>query len=140
MILYHGTTSNNLESINQQGLINPCLTQSIQLAEQYAGLATDKLNGSPVVLRVKLRDFSMLRADCDAIENPLFHDGHTTDHYKFLVESYLDKHDDIQDLQWGVSLRLVNCCRYEGLLENNITTPITVVEVASGYNCETAIL
>ncbi len=67
---YHGTSSNLLDDIRKNGLNNPYLAKTRELAQYYAKEAVDEHGGEPVVLRVSVPE-SSLRYDRASMDEPV---------------------------------------------------------------------
>ena len=70
-LFLHGTTSVLMASIRREGLWEPYLASSRELAEYYAGTAVDERGGRPVVLECLDIDEALLRVDRPAMDEPV---------------------------------------------------------------------
>ena len=70
MILYHLTSSKNMKNILKEGLKNPYLTDSLEIAEYYAECSCHELGGNIVILKVEF-DEENLRYDGAAMDEPV---------------------------------------------------------------------
>jgi len=69
MILYFGTSKNDLSLIESFGLRNPRLTDSLEFARGQASLAAAKAQSTPVLLAVKVYE-EELQYDGPAMASP----------------------------------------------------------------------
>lgn len=142
VVLLHGTTTEHLGSILAHGLTDPCLTDSEDLAEYYAGEAAERDGGVPVVLEVTV-ETSALRYDGASMDEPVGFDDRTGEELERLVLRVLAKMQRLHP-EWvrggyivvppscyGLSLRTVGSCRHEGTI-----APGRVVVEAVGASME----
>jgi hypothetical protein len=73
-VLYHGTSSKNLNKIKQYGLKQPYLTPMYGLAEYYAGESCEELGGQPIILKLRKIEYQYLLYDANAMDEPVMVD------------------------------------------------------------------
>ena len=85
LTFFHGTSNTHLESIFENGLSVPCLTDIVEVAEYFAEVASELDGGEPVVFSVEVKDTSNLRADAVMIEEPILR-GRLEEFYERIAE------------------------------------------------------
>lgn len=88
--LFHGTSSKYRESILTNGLREPYLTDSEELAYYYAETTCEEVGGEPLVLKVTVPTDS-LRYDRTAMDEPVVYDGYTEEELLKRVEEMFDR-------------------------------------------------
>lgn len=119
LTLYHGTAASRFDAIQREGLTNPYLTKSYEVAEYY-GEAQAEEDGTeiPIVLMVRVPDTANLRVDRPSFAEPLTfsmhdHDIWSEDEWHEALESgALRSPADEND--WEASLETVGSVRYAG--------------------------
>lgn len=128
MTLYHGTCDNCLDKIFTEGLIDPYLTNSLDLAKYYAEVSSEENEGNEVVLEVTV-DTNMLRIDDNSMCEPVSFDEYSTyeleeivqDKYNDLAKKHpelISKHNTIivPEHLYKVSLDTVASCWHKGIV------------------------
>lgn len=117
--LLHGTSTDRLASIQEQGLNSPFLTDDVEIAQYYAEEAAEDHSGMPVILRVLVRDLSKLRYDGAAMDEPVLRDE---EEIQEALNEVADDHPEwvkgdliiVPKTAWQVSLVIVSSVLYEG--------------------------
>lgn len=125
--LFHGTSTAHLSRIRAGGLANPCLVDDVETAAYYAGAEVDEALGDPIILRVRVPDTNLLRADFASFEEPL---SFTLQRHKVAEDDWFEKLNDpnsgiswpADDHDWQTSLRVVGAVRYAGILPPGVIT------------------
>lgn len=128
--LYHGTSSCKLEAIHSEGLINPFLTSSLDLAMYYAETATDEDEGDYLILQVEVEEKN-LRYDGNAMDEPVSvgvisikelealvrkkFNTLSLQHPEWIKDGYLI----IPATEYKASLEVVASCWHEGVIKSN---------------------
>jgi len=86
--LYHGTNSDQLPAIRKRGLLNPYLSNVLEVAQQYAEAADG--GGDPVVITVDV-DPSLLRVDRPSLVEPVGYGEYTGEDMEQRVSDALDE-------------------------------------------------
>jgi hypothetical protein len=105
--LYHGTDKNFLDSIMNNGLTRPYLTNDINIAEYY----TEDYD-EPIILKVMIPDATKLIPDYNSIEEPL------TYTLKKKEEQVWEEWQN-SEKTWNDSLEIVGSVRYDGTIHPN---------------------
>lgn len=126
MMAYHGTCSSYYEIIKREGLKNPYLARTIDLAEYYAEQISSLENkyydyGHPVVLEVIVRDTDKLRYDSRSMDEPVMisEDKRDSawDEVALLHPEWVE--DDMISIpisEWEVSWNVVGAVVYDGII------------------------
>ena len=91
--LYHGTCDNHLDKILKEGLINPYLTNSLDLARYYAEISSEENESNEAILEVTV-DTNLLRIDDNSMAEPVSFDDYTTYELEEIVQ---DVYDDLAE-------------------------------------------
>ena len=110
MVFYHGTNSELLGNINQEGLFQPYLTDSMELAEYYAE-ATDG-DGDPVILQVIVRNPGLLEPDRPSLAEPVGYGSILSEK----IEEQLKKMRSRDLERWEKTLPITRTVRYNGII------------------------
>jgi hypothetical protein len=134
--LYHGTSSEKVDLILNEGLKSPYLTNHLGLARYYASESVYECGGKPVLLRVRV-DKNNLRVDFHSLEEPVGFGGKTSDRIEEKVDRMYsrvekvhpewvkDDYIDIPEHEYDISLKTVGACRYDGII---LPTNIRILE------------
>lgn len=129
--LYHGTSDLYLDEILKNGLKEPYLTNSIDLASYYAEVTTDDVSGNEIILEVVV-DTDFLRIDENSMSEPVSFDDYTISELEDIVQEEWDKlaelhpkwvtsNNDssiihIPDEYYQASLDTVASCWFDGII------------------------
>ena len=118
---FHGTSSNRLPGIMRDGLKNPFLARTPELAQYYAEVAVDEEGGEPVVIQIRQIDQSSLRYDGAAMDEPVMASDErrdaawnkaTSEHPDWVKRGYIS----VPEKAWEVSWNGVDSARYKGVI------------------------
>lgn len=127
MLLFHGTSDQHLDAIQEEGLEpGACLTDRLDIAEYYADEAAEETGGEPVVLHVEVNE-THLHADVAAIEEPVMQQARyqemaistdrNTDECVWAAAETACRQEGVEnwaELSGSASLELVNSCQFSG--------------------------
>lgn len=120
MILYHGTSEKALEFILKEGLKNPYLTDSLELAAYYAREQSEADQSAPLILLMDVEE-SYLRYDRLAMDEPVKVSESLRDR---IWEQIAQEHPqwvkqgsvEVPETAWQYSLQAVHSVKYAGVI------------------------
>lgn len=121
---FHGTTSKRLPDIMRDGLRNPFLARTPELAQYYADGMVEEEGGEPVVIQIRQIDQASLRYDSAAMDEPVMVSDERRDaawdqagkkNPKWIKKGYIA----VPETAWEVSWNGADSARYQGVIPSS---------------------
>ena len=121
LVLYHGTSLEFYNKIIKEGLNNPCLTSSKELAYYYAEVADG--DDDKVVLEVCIKDTTKLKIDFPSVYEPggfgRINSKTLEDNVESMFNELKINNTTFTDYDYHISLDTVYTCKYDDVISPN---------------------